>query len=151
MLSSLIPAITASSIPTNTPPKDLTDALSRVQDPRDRRGVRYTMAEILAILVCAVVAGARTLTMIAEWATDANRSRPVAAFGTVPTLSSIHRIAALVDPVILEAALHEWVRSQVADEPIAIDGKEVRGAKNADGTRVFLMAALTHHTGCAIG
>lgn len=34
---------------------------------------------------------------------------------------------------------------------IAIDGKEVRGAKHADGQRVFLMAALDHGTGCVLG
>ncbi len=117
MLSSLIPAIIATCIPAHTPPVELIDALAKVPDPRNRRGVRYT----------------------------------VARRGTVPTLSSIHRITALVNPVILEASLHEWVRTQVAEEPIAIDGKEVRGAKQANGARVFFMAAVTHHTACVIG
>ena len=44
----------------------------RVADPRYRRGVRYRLAVILALAVCAVLAGARSFTAIAEWAGDAD-------------------------------------------------------------------------------
>jgi DDE_Tnp_1-associated len=40
-------------------------------DPRDRRGRRHTLASVLAVIVAAVAAGARSVTAIAEWATDA--------------------------------------------------------------------------------
>lgn len=151
MLSSLIAAVDAADIPAGTPPSTLADALAQVPDPRGRRGMRYPLAEVLAVLACAVVAGSRTFTMIAEWALDAAASRPVTASGQVPTLSTIHRIATLVDAASIEKALHAWTRAQVKVEAIAIDGKEVRGAKNADGSRVFLMAAITHESGCVIG
>lgn len=151
MLSSLIAAVAAADVPADTPPVTLADALARVPDPRHRRGVRYPLAEILAVLVGAVLAGSRTLTMIAEWAADAARTRPVTGSGLVPTLSTIHRIATLVDADAVENALHAWIRGQVRPAAIAIDGKEVRGAKNAGGSRVFLMAAITHESGCVIG
>lgn len=151
MPSSLIDAIDAVDIPAQIPPGVLADALSVVSDPRDRRGVRYPLAEILAIFVCAVVAGSRTLTTITEWATHAAQSRPLTVSGVVPVLSTLARIASLIDPAELERALHAWVREQVKGEAIAIDGKEVRGAKNASGSRVFLMAAVTHQSGCVIG
>lgn len=151
MPSSLIEAIDAAGIPADTPPGVLADVLGLVPDPRDRRGVRYPLSEILAILVCAVVAGSRTLTTITEWAAHAAQSRPLTVSGVVPVLSTIARIASLIDPAELERALHAWVREQVKGEAIAIDGKEVRGAKNADGSRVFLMAAITHDSGCVIG
>jgi predicted transposase YbfD/YdcC len=151
MLSSLIQTIDANPIPDHTTPSSLADALTKIPDPRHRRGVRYPLSEVLAVLVCAVVAGARTFTMIAEWATHAAQTHPVTATGQVPVLSTIHRIATLVDAEAFEATLHAWVRSQVAGEAIAIDGKELRGAKNAGHPRVFLMAAITHHTGCVIG
>lgn len=44
-----------------------------------------------------------------------------------------------------------WVREHVTPRAIAIDGEEVRGAKNGAGSRVFLMAALDHDTGTVIG
>ncbi|MGN6197282.1 ISAs1 family transposase [Humibacter sp.] len=151
MLSSLIAAVTAADIPADTPPSSLADVLAGIPDPRDPRGVRYSLPEVLAVLVCAVVAGSRTFTMIAEWAADAARSRPVTGSGQVPVLSTLHRISTLVDADAVEKALHAWIRAQVATEAIAIDGKEVRGAKNGNGSRVFLMAALTHESGCVIG
>jgi DDE family transposase len=40
----------------------------QVPDPRDPRGRRYRLAPMLAIAVCAVLAGARSYAAIAEWA-----------------------------------------------------------------------------------
>src|SRR5437016_8122512 len=46
--------------------------LARVADPRHRRGMRHGLAVILGLAVCAVLAGARSFTAIAEWAADAD-------------------------------------------------------------------------------
>jgi hypothetical protein len=40
-------------------------------DPRHRQGVRHRLAMIIGLAVCAVLAGARSFTAIAEWAADA--------------------------------------------------------------------------------
>src|SRR5947207_15409349 len=49
-------------------PEGLLDRLALVADPRDPRGVRYRLATLLAIGVCAVnAAGHNTLTAIADW------------------------------------------------------------------------------------
>src|SRR2546429_490905 len=48
--------------------------LTGVADPRARRGVRHRLAAILALAVCAVLAGARSFTAIAEWAKDADEA-----------------------------------------------------------------------------
>jgi hypothetical protein len=45
------------------PGMSLRDALARVPDPRARRGVRDPFIELLHLIVCAVISGARTLTM----------------------------------------------------------------------------------------
>jgi hypothetical protein len=39
-------------------------ALARVPDPRDRRGIHYPLASVLAVAVCAVLAGASTFAAI---------------------------------------------------------------------------------------
>lgn len=55
-------------------PEGLLDRLAEVPDPRDPRGVRYRLASLLAIGVCAMTAaGHNSLTAIAEWA---RRSSP---------------------------------------------------------------------------
>ena len=48
--------------------------LARVADSRHRRGVRHRLAAILGLALCAVVAGARSFTAIAEWAADADEA-----------------------------------------------------------------------------
>jgi len=35
--------------------------LAALPDPRDRRGLRHDLASVLAVAVCAVLAGARSL------------------------------------------------------------------------------------------
>ena len=46
--------------------------LAKMADPRHRRGVRHRLVVILGLAVCAVLAGARSFTAIAEWAADAD-------------------------------------------------------------------------------
>jgi len=40
--------------------------LARIADPRHRRGVRHQLRVIVGLALCAVVAGARSFTAIAE-------------------------------------------------------------------------------------
>lgn len=135
----------------------LRDALAEIPDPRAKRGVRYSFVELLLVIVCAVFSGARTLTMITEWAHDAAVRTPLFASGLVPSLATIHRVIANIDPVVLDDAINGWVRARASERAkggtrvIAIDGKEVRGAKNGGSKRVFLMAALDHATGTVVG
>jgi hypothetical protein len=51
--------------------RDLLDYLAQITDPRHRRGRRYALATVLAVAVAAVLAGARSLAAIGEWASDA--------------------------------------------------------------------------------
>ena len=132
-------------------------ALAKIPDPRSKRGVRYSFAELLLIIVCAVFSGAKTLTMITEWAHDAALTTPLFPSRLVPSLATIHRVIANIDPVALDNAVDGWVRQLVREQTkggsrvIAIDGKESRGAKDGGAKRVFLMAALDHATGTVVG
>ena len=130
-------------------------ALGQVPDPRARRGVRYPFEDLLLVLVGAVFSGAKTLTMIVEWARHAAASGTLFASGKIPSLATIHRVAAGMDAEALDTAVNAWTRARVQDRGarpvIAVDGKEARGAKNGGGARVFLMAALDHHSGTVIG
>jgi Flp pilus assembly protein TadB len=64
--------------PANAP--HLLACLATVHDPRRAAGRRHPLVAILAMAAAAVLAGARSVTAIAEWAADA--PQPVrAAFG----------------------------------------------------------------------
>ncbi|MGW1818506.1 transposase family protein [Streptomyces sp. NPDC002125] len=49
----------------------LLERLAEVPDPRDPRGVRHAIGTVLALTACAVLAGARSLLAVGEWAADA--------------------------------------------------------------------------------
>src|SRR5437764_10002915 len=42
-------------------------ALAAVPDPRDPRGTRYPLVSMLAVAVCAVLAGACTFAAVTDW------------------------------------------------------------------------------------
>lgn len=131
----------------------LRQALSAVPDPRARRGVRYPFTDLLLVFVAAVLCGAKSLTMITEWAARAHRTRPLFDSGRVPSLTTIHRLIATIDPVALDTAIGLWISTRTPNtglRAIAVDGKEVRGAKKASGQKIFLMAALDHHAGTVL-
>jgi hypothetical protein len=52
-------------------------ALAAVPDPRDARGMRYPLVSMLAVAVCAVLAGACTFAAIADWVRDLDRGARV--------------------------------------------------------------------------
>ena len=50
------------------PPASLWDWLARLPDPRDRRGVRFTLACVIAVAIAARLAGCDSFTAVGEWA-----------------------------------------------------------------------------------
>ena len=68
--------------------------LAAVADPRARRGVRHRLAVILALTVCAVLAGARSFTAIAEWAADTDERSALESHSALPvTVIGIDELA----------------------------------------------------------
>ena len=133
-------------------PFGLLAALARVPDPRDRRGIRYPLASLLAVAVCAVLAGAVTFAAITDWADDLDPAagRRLGFTGRVPVLTTLWRLLVRVDASMLQAVLTDWLRSRLpvslpAGRPgrrvIAIDGKVQRGARLPDGRQVHQLSA----------
>jgi predicted transposase YbfD/YdcC len=140
-------------------PERLLEALAQVPDPRHRRGIRYPLVPVLAVSVCAMLAGARSYAAIAEWAADAPprlRAR-LGLPGPVPDLVTIWRVLTSVDPAALDAAAGSWVAAQLAARRrpgrravLAVDGKTVRGARSGEVPAPHLLACLDHGTGVVI-
>jgi predicted transposase YbfD/YdcC len=138
---------------------DLLVALAGVPDPRKARGRRHRLVTVLAVSVCAVLAGARSYVAIAEWALDL----PVSArlrlgLGRrAPSESTLRRILQAVDLDALDAALSGWLVDRLPAPPpgrmraVAVDGKTARGARAEDRTQVHLLAAFDHAGGIVLG
>ena len=139
-------------------PADLLSVLARVGDPRKPRGVRHRLGVILAVAVCAVLAGARSFVAIAEWAADADDATlaGLGAGAVVPSESTIRRTLQSLDADALDDLLGRWAQSRSGPPPtgrrrVAVEGKTVRGSGVAGGPGRHLLAAFDHVHGVVLG
>jgi predicted transposase YbfD/YdcC len=143
-------------------------ALADVIDHRKNRGKRHGLASILAVAVCAVLAGADGRHQIAQYA--GKLPQPALArlgirYNTrlrrwvAPSYSTIRLAFANLDPDTFDRCVSAWLYRQVRAGNlscaqlqqllIALDGKTVRGATKA-GDPLHLFAAITHDTGTVL-
>jgi len=146
--------------------------LAVVPDPRDRRGVRHRLTSLLSVAVCAVLAGAKSLTAIGEWAAEAPaevlvrlgvRTDPLTAAVLPPDESTVRKVLANIDGDALDRAVGAWLAGlspvpSPAVEPsrgawpaVAVDGKTLRGSGNHTSAPVHLLAAMHHTTTAVLG
>ena len=142
--------------------RDLVAALGAVPDPRRRRGVRYRLASLLAVAVCAVLAGACTFAAIADWAADLDPpARARLGLGRVPAASTVWRFLVRLDATVLQAVLTGWLRARLPPAApaasrrsgrvvIAVDGKVLRAARLPEGRQVHLLSAYEVATGMVL-
>jgi predicted transposase YbfD/YdcC len=169
MASSLITALTVTTHHANTAPAPVTngeqnglaDALAKVPDPRDPRGIRYPLSAVLTVAVCAVMAGASSFAAITDWLHDLDEhARTRLGFGdVVPVGTTMWRLLIRLDPALLAGVLAGWLHTRTAQpDPlprryrrvIAVDGKTLRGARLPGGRQVHLLSALDTATGVVI-
>lgn len=137
--------------------RELLTALSGVPDPRARRGVRHQMSSVLAVALCAVLAGARSFTAIGEWTANASQ-QVLAGLGVgacAPSESWVRRTLQNLEGDRLDAILGQWTACHTGGfgvrRAVAVDGKTVRGSRSAQSSARHLMAAIDHHAGVVIG
>jgi predicted transposase YbfD/YdcC len=136
--------------------QSLLEYMDDMPDPRRRCGTRHRIAVVLAFGVAAVMAGADSVTAIAEWAGDVP-AEGLQALGArrdrrgrliPPSPSTFRRVLRKLDGQALAAAFGAWLTVQVLAGldasclVIALDGKAVRGAKGRDGKAPHLLAAM---------
>ncbi len=127
----------------------LMDLLRSVPDPRHRRGVRHPVRTVVALAICAAVAGARSFTAIAQWAQGLSAEalqRLGATRRTPPSEPTIRRVLQQVDADQLDAQLGPWLL-RVAGHPggaLSVDGKTLRGGHARGQAAPQLLSALLH-------
>jgi len=94
--------------------RSLLDDLAQLADPRHRRGRRHALGTVLAVAVAAVLAGAKSLAAIGEWAADAPgsvlaalgaRRDPLRRLWRPPGEATVRRVLARVDPEALDQVI----------------------------------------------
>ena len=136
--------------------------LNDMPDFRKPRGVRYGLACYLAIMIAARLAGYRGITAFGQFAKQLNQKqlKGVGAFWsptrrryTAPAASTFHYILSSLPGDTLDQALRGWTR-QHSDpaRPVAMDGKDIRGAsKQLNHERRIMVAAVEHGSGLVLG
>jgi DDE_Tnp_1-associated len=144
-------------------PPHLLAYLASVPDPRATRGRRHPLVAILGLAAAAVLAGARSIAAIAEWAADAPQPvraalgarRDVPGHFAVPAEATIRRTLSRLDVDALAVAVDAWLADRDRGpgpagagrrRAVAVDGKTLRGAHppDGDGRPVHLLAAMDH-------
>jgi predicted transposase YbfD/YdcC len=146
---------------------DLLELFAGVSDGRTGQGRDHPVAAVLALAAAAVVAGMKGYTAITGWVADVSAAvladlylRAGAIPAGPPSKTTIWRVLTDAGPEMLDAAVGTWLMSAAgfatpaaggtADRvpgrgalmQVRLDGKAIRGAKDADGNQVRLLAAL---------
>ena len=142
--------------------RSLWECLHGVPDFRSTRGRRYPLATILAIAVAAKLAGYHGATAIGEFsqALTQHQLRALRAFYsprlgrfTAPSTTAFVKVLTNLDPDVLDRAARTWAAQQASrTDPVAIDGKYIRGAARYNpGAKHLLVAAAEHRSGIVLG
>jgi predicted transposase YbfD/YdcC len=149
----------------------LLECFAAVPDPRDPRGVRHSLASVLAMCTAAALCGCTSLEDVTAWVGSAG-PQVLAALGcrrnalgvcVPPHPDTIVRVFTLISAQDLADHAGELLARGAAAGPvtfpvggpgrlpaIAVDGKAVRGAAGPDGLIPYPLAAATHATTAVI-
>jgi predicted transposase YbfD/YdcC len=132
--------------------RTLPAAFATVPDPRKRRGQRYDLPFLLLCLVAALLCDCNSLEAVGRWTRD-QRTVLARVCGPrrhlCPTGSLYRRLLPRLSVAHVERALAGWVqqtRPRRDREPLAGDGKAVRGARTETQAAPHLLSISTHQT-----
>jgi len=116
----------------------LSDLFEAVPDPRGAHGLRSDLPFLLTCLIAALLCNCDGSEAVAQWGHDhVSLLRDV--FGPrlflTPSGSLYRWLLPQLDACAIERVLGKWVQattSASADEPLALDGKTVRGARSGE-------------------
>lgn len=130
--------------------RHLHDVFTAVPDPRSRHGRRYELPFLLTCLVCALLCNCNPLDAVGQWCSD-HQELLASVFGPrrflAPSSSLYRKLLPRLSAATVEWALAAWVRtSRPADdtEPVALDGKTIRGARSGDAAAPQVLSVSTH-------
>ena len=134
--------------------------LEELPDPRKRRGIRHRQAVVLAVSICACLAGARSFVALGEWAAALPQAalkrlgcrwHPLKRCYVPPSEPTLRRALQAVDVDLVDQRLGMWLQCLAPGTAVAVDGKSLRGAVGQDGRPLHLLSALVHKEGVVVG
>ncbi len=114
-----------------------------LQDPRAAHGILHKLLDILIITICAVICGADNFVAIAEYGKEKEEwlKTFLELANGIPSVDTFERLFARLKPEALQQSFISWmeaVHKSTDGELINIDGKTLRGAKEAGNSRSLI-------------
>jgi predicted transposase YbfD/YdcC len=149
----------------------LLECFAAVPDPRRPRGIRHSVACVLALCTAAVPSGCTGLEDVTAWVHAAPREVLAAAGARrnapgiliAPHPDTVIRVLSALGAQALARQAGAYLAARAHPGPvgfplagpgplpaIAVDGKAVRGAAGDDGLIPYLLAAAAHGTGAVL-
>ena len=114
-----------------------------LRDPRAAHSIEHKLLDILVISICGTISGANDFTAIAEY--GKSKKKWLKTFleleNGIPSADTFERIFARLNPSELQKCFIGWmeaVHKTTDGELINIDGKTLRGAKEAGNSRSLI-------------
>ena len=131
--------------------------LQQLADPRGRKGRLYSLGGVLTLCAAATLCGCRGTRAIADFGRHLNQKqlRMLRCYRNkrtgryqAPSEPTIRWILTQIPASEFNRVVTEWMsRRDERCRRLAVDGKTVKGARQADGRALHLVAAVTHETG----
>jgi len=134
--------------------RSLFEVLHQIEDPRGRKGQRYSLGCCLSILVCAQLAGCEGMRECAEFGATLTQKQLEAlrcwenlrtGRYEAPKYVTLWRVAAVIDAGEFERRVLSWFRDEdLPPEAIALDGKVLRATLQNDDGGACAVSAVAH-------
>jgi len=125
-----------------------------VEDPRAVDNQGYRLVDLLIIIVCAILAGANTITDIHTYAqVKIGMFQQLLQMSTAPSYDVFWWLLTRLNPKQVESSFVHWIQSLPEEDKnrlIAIDGKHLRGAATG-GKQVHLVSAWDSNRSLLLG
>lgn len=119
----------------------LLELLALVPDPRQRRGVRHSVAGVLAIAAAAVLAGSKSVLAVGEWAAEApqvvlgalgSRRSPLTGQFIAPHGDTFRRVLRAVDATAVDTVIGAFLAERAGVGPAMAPDNDHRDHANTD-------------------
>lgn len=131
---------------------NLVEMLEAIPDPRGKHGLRYDLPFLLTCLIAALLCNCNSTEAVSQWCREQKEVlREI--FGPrlflTPSGSLYRWLLPQVDIESFEQVLSTWIQATsqaCVTDPLAVDGKTVRGARTAEGDAPHLLSCFTHQS-----
>lgn len=141
-------------------PRPLIEVLAEIPDVRCTRGRRHPLAAIFALAWSAMLCGYRSYSAMAEWGRNygATLAQALGFTHQPPCAATLHTVLRRMDRDVVEAMLGAWAESVLTGvplaedekEPLAIDGKTLRGSRKQGAPGAHLLSVLASRLGLTL-